>query len=486
VPANVAIAAFFADVADVHRAQRALAALPGIAFGTDDDIAARLAVYTRRSYVELPGPGAWSLAVRFAANATFFRATRDPERLRRVVPTPFATAPCAVLLQLDRVGEGGLERVVADLAAELLAAGHRVGLLALDGGGAPLRGDGLERLLRVSLARRDDAAYEAMLRDGGWQVVDAHTSTFGAAAAARLGVPFVQTVHNSYVWYDRAAIEAMRAADAATAAYACVSAEALGYLDLRLQLDVQKALVLENGIASAAPSLDAAQRLVARRDLGLAADDFVFLQVASLQPAKAHRVAMHALAALRRREPRAKLVCLGSEMNPLFGARVRGDVETLGLRDAVVFAGRRDDAASCHALADAFLLPSYWEGCSLAVWEAVQAGLPMVLSRVGAAAEQLAHGHGELVEPPFASLFALDPTTLPAVTDAVDAAYVERTAAAMQRVMALPRRRDVVLPTVAQRATMAGRKARLFAWLLQGGTVAGCRTMLARAAYPPR
>lgn len=484
LPPHVALAAFFTRSEDVHAAHRALRALPMVVFAADDDVAARVQVYRREVFVEAPGPGAFGLAVRHAANATFFRSTRDAERLRRVVPMPLTTTRPSVLLQVERCGRGGLERVVLDLAAELLAMGQRVGLLALDdsAGAVVLPADcaGLER---VRLPRRDEAAYDEMLASGGWQLVDAHASPFGAECAAARGVPFVQTVHNSYVWYEREAIEQCRAADAHTTAYACVSAQALGYLDVRLQLDVQKALVIENGIAEGAPRpWSAAERAACRAELGLQPDDFVFLQVASVQPAKAHRAAVHALAAVRAQAPQARLVCLGDTMNPLLAARLRTDVEQLGLHDAVVMAGHRDDARPFLALADAFLLPSYWEGCSLAVWEAVQCGLPMVLADVGAAAEQLAHGAGELVAPPFASMFSLDATNLAAVTDGVDGDYVQRLAAAMRRTLATTRRPATALPKVARRRTMAARKAMLFAWLLQGGSVAGVRTAIARAA----
>lgn len=488
LPANVAVAAFFADAESVHRAHRALAGLPLVAFGGDADVAARLLVHRREVFVEAPGPAAYGLAIRFAANATFFRATRDADKLRRAVPTPLQPALPAVLLQVERCARGGLERVVFDLAAELLQAGHRVGLLAIDGSAAAID-PGVEcaRLQRLRLPRRDDAAYAELLHDGGWQVVDAHASTFGAAVAAAQRVPFVQTVHNSYVWYDRDEIARCRAADPHTAAYACVSAQALGYLDLRLQLDVQKALVLENGIAdtpppASDPSAGAAARTAARAAFGFGTDDVVFLQVASVQPAKAHRVALHAMAALLATEPRARLLCVGDAMNPLLATEVRGDIDRLGLQRAVSMIGHRDDIRACYALADAFVLPSYWEGCSLAVWEAIAAGLPLVLADVGAAAEQLRHGRGELVAPPFRSLFDLDATNLAQVTDRVDAAYVARVAAAMARVHLLGVVPPAALPTVARRRTMAARKARLFAWLLQGGSVAGARAMIARAA----
>lgn len=481
-PANVAIAAWFDDLASVHRSAAALRALPCLALGADAEVAARLAVHRREAFAAARGSDAYGLATRFAANATFFRTTRDPQRLARAVPTPLVDPPLAVLMQVDAIGRGGLERVVFDLAAELLAAGHRVGLLTLDGG-APATDlpPGLERLERLALPRPDAATYSDLLRRGGWQVVDAHASVFGAATAAAAGVIFVQTVHNSYVWLDRAAIQALRAADPHTAAYVCVSAQALGYLDLRLGLDVGKALVIENGIAPP-PQADPAARAVLRRDLGCVERDPLLLMVASIQPAKAHRAAVHALVAARQHSPRARLLCVGGAMHPILASTVRGDVERLGLQDAVILAGHRDDMPACYAAADAFVLPSYWEGCSLAVWEAVAAGLPMALAEVGAAAEQLRHGHGVLVAPPFASLYGLDAANLADVVDRVDPAYVARLAAAMVDVAGMPRRAAHGLPKVARRATMAARTSALFGWLRQGGSVAGARAIVARGA----
>jgi glycosyltransferase involved in cell wall biosynthesis len=484
LPPNTALAVCCASSAAVHAARLALSAaqrLPAVVLAADAAVAASAAVYRREVFVEPPGGGAYGLAVRYAANATFFRTTRDAEKLARAVPSPLLAAPMSVLLQVDRCGRGGLERVVLDLAAELLAAGHRVGLLAIDGSSAAAElGSEHAGLVRVPVAVGDENAYRQLLRDGGWQVVDAHASTFGAAVAAASGVPFVQNVHNSYVWYDRFAIERCRAADPHTAAYVCVSAQALGYLDLRLQLDVGKAVVIENGIRPAAVAVDGGARQRLRAEFGFGDDDFVFLQVASIQPAKAPRVTAHALAELRRHEPRARLLAVGDEMHPLLAAQLRADIERLGLQRAMVLAGHRADMAACYAAADAFVLPSYWEGCSLAVWEAIAAGLPLVLADVGAAAEQLRAGHGELVAPPFGSLFDLDAGNLSAVVDNLDADFVQRVAAAMARVRSLPRRSRPVLPAVAQRATMAARKQKLLAWLLQGGQVAAARTMLAR------
>ncbi len=482
LPVEVGVAAFFASAEEAHAEHLELGHPAVAAFAATADVAARLAVYTRAVFLGRPGADAFALAVRHAGNGTFFRSTRDAERLRRAVPQPLpGEAPLRVLLQVDTFARGGLERVVADLALCLHEEGVEVGLCVVDG-----RFDAARAILPAGVEcvgppGAGEQAWAAMLRAGRWQVVSAHESVAGAAAAAAAGVPFVQVVHNSYVWFDAERIAAYRAADAHTAAYACVSAQALAYADLRLGLDVQKMLVVGNGIDATPAAPVPRERLEAlRAELGLAAGDAVFLQVASVQPAKAHRVAVHALAALHRRQPRARLVCLGHEMNPVHAAAVRGDVARLGLGDAVVFAGHRDDAAPFFALADAFVLPSFWEGCSLAVWEAIRAGLPLVLADVGAAREQLRHGHGELVAPPFDSMFDLDAQNLGALVGTVREDHAERLAAAMERALALPRAAAPKLPDAADRRTMARRHALLYGWLRQGGVVAGARALTAR------
>ncbi|MEC7585155.1 MAG: glycosyltransferase family 4 protein, partial [Planctomycetota bacterium] len=475
-------ACWFATPEQAHLAHATLRDQPTAAFADDEQTLARLAVYTRTAFRGSPGPAAFEVARRFASNSSFFRKTRDQEKVARAAPTPLpmpGEEPLRVLLQLDTFGKGGLERVAGDLAACWLEQGCTIGLLALDDSADALPA-GVER---VTLRSRDDDGYARMLADGGWHVVSAHASTFGAAMAAAAGVPFVQVVHNSYVWFDRDQVEAYREADEHTAAYACVSAQALGYSDLRLHLDVHKMLVIENGIAAEGHvPADARQRV--RNELGLADTDYVFLQVASLQPAKAHRVAVHALAALRREKPRARLVCLGSEMNPMHAAAIRGEVKALGLEDAVVFAGHREDAEHCYAMADAFFLPSFWEGCSLAVFEAMRAGLPMVLSDVGAARQQL-HlygGQGELVAPPFESMFALDASNLDATVHAIDPDYAERLAKAMANCIDKTAQPRPGLPRAAGRATMAARHLTLMRWLRQGGSVAAIRQTIARQA----
>ena len=57
---------------------------------------------------------------------------------------------------------------------------------------------------------------------------------------------------------------------------------------------------------------------------------------------------------------------------------------SLGLADAVHFLGQRQDVPDLLNAMDIFVLPSYSEGVSLALLEAMAAGLPVIATAVGA------------------------------------------------------------------------------------------------------
>jgi len=77
--------------------------------------------------------------------------------------------------------------------------------------------------------------------------------------------------------------------------------------------------------------------------------------------------------------------------------RLRAD----GLEDRVRLAGEVDEStlAACYDGADAFVLPTFYEGYGMAVAEALAHGLPVVGSATGAIPELLAQGAGLLVPP---------------------------------------------------------------------------------------
>jgi glycosyltransferase involved in cell wall biosynthesis len=129
-------------------------------------------------------------------------------------------------------------------------------------------------------------------------------------------------------------------------------------------------------------------RSAIRRRLGLS-DEFLFVSLQRYNPEKNGYGLIAAYGEMAMRRPEAHLVLAGTSQD----ARYFGKV--LQLRDSLPCAHRihlRDHTTSPSALlaaADGFVLDSFHEGGPLSSMEALCAGVPVVLSDVGCAREQV-------------------------------------------------------------------------------------------------
>jgi glycosyltransferase involved in cell wall biosynthesis len=133
-----------------------------------------------------------------------------------------------------------------------------------------------------------------------------------------------------------------------------------------------------------------------RAGLGLPVDRAILITVGRLTRQKGYT---HLLAALSQipatRRPLTLLVGEGEERQLL----ERQAIE-LGLAFDVRFLGNRRDVPDLLAAADVFVLSSIWEGLSLALLEAMAAGLPAVVTSVGGNVEVIEDGRSGLIVPP--------------------------------------------------------------------------------------
>ena len=119
------------------------------------------------------------------------------------------------------------------------------------------------------------------------------------------------------------------------------------------------------------------QRSDMRRQLGLRETDFVLLSVAELTKNKNHDRVLQALAKINK--PDIKLISAGrGEQMEALTARVK----ELGLENQVQLLGYRNDVGKLYGMADAFIFPSFREGLSLSLMEAMSSGLPSIVSQI--------------------------------------------------------------------------------------------------------
>jgi glycosyltransferase involved in cell wall biosynthesis/2-polyprenyl-3-methyl-5-hydroxy-6-metoxy-1,4-benzoquinol methylase len=479
--AGSVIAAWFESIESVYENRIEACRLADIAFTVNPAIARRLNLLGIPAFPVGEPAELVSLAIKFANNRCFYEQTRPAGLRSRTLPQVFRPSGVRrhVLVQVDNFDEGGMEKVVLGLLQGLGAHAIDVSLLVLGRQGpsaAEARRLGV-KIVTLPAAHRD-RHYRALLKERQVDLIAAHYSTYGAEIASGGGVPFVQVVHNSYVWLSDELIEAFRDADRFTSAYICVSPEVAYYSDCALGLSVEKMVTIPNGIdvqsLSASPTMSSSQL---RKELNIDPGDLVYLSVGSIHGAKAQIPLVTAMKTVARANDRAKLLLVGSVVDPDCGARLKAQIDRLGLESVVIMVGPKSDIARYYSMADIFVLPSYWEGWSLALTEAVCAGLPVVATDVGGARELVTATGGHLVKPPFDSITELDGTAIGPVVHGEHPRYIADLAQAMIDAARNPSRRTVsarLIRWLDQRRAI-DLHARVYHWLMQGGHPAAAR-----------
>lgn len=120
-----------------------------------------------------------------------------------------------------------------------------------------------------------------------------------------------------------------------------------------------------------------AERQGVRESLGIGEEEFFLLSVGELTPNKNHESVIRAMKLLEDAPIRYCIAGRGERMEEL-----KALVRELGLEGKVQLLGYRNDVPKLYAGADAFVFPSFREGLSVALMEAMSAGLPCIVTPI--------------------------------------------------------------------------------------------------------
>lgn len=314
-----------------------------------------------------------------------------------------------VMYLLNGLGTGGAERSLTDLLPELRARGIEIVIVCLFrrelGVQSEVVGSTEVHFIDAATWRGRIWSVRGYLRKLGPDLL--HTTLFesdviGRVAAIGTGIPVLSSlVNTSYVSARRevdrqlrkSRMEAARWIDGWTARHLVKQFHAIttavkeaAVAHLRLSPDRIKVIGRGRDL-SRLGEVTPLRRHQVRVSLGLDESDQVLLAIGRHEFQKGHVFLLEALAQLRARRPRLRLLIAGREGNAT--SQIRAAIESLALEGCVSLLGHRSDIGDLLSAADIFCFPSIYEGFGGAAIEAMAVGTPIVASDLPALREVL-------------------------------------------------------------------------------------------------
>jgi UDP-glucose:(heptosyl)LPS alpha-1,3-glucosyltransferase len=323
---------------------------------------------------------------------------------------------------------GGAETYIIDLCRHLVACGHEVDLYAESWRRGVLPAQvrcvqvpvtGRTRVGRVwSFARSAESAlskahydctigfintwhHDVIIPQGGIQRASLR------ANARRFPMLWQRALYRLAKWTNPKTwlvhiIERKQYSPARSARVVAVSAMVHTHIEQTYHVPERRISTIPNAIEAdrLGVSQPGAVRCGFRNGLGLEPHDLVGLFVGHNYALKGLKPLLHALGERKRRDPSARrihlLVCGGGRVAPY-----RRLAHRLGLSDAVHMMGYQRDIRPCFWSSDFFVLPTYYDPCSLVVFEALACGLPVITTSCNGAGELIRDGQeGFVIQEP--------------------------------------------------------------------------------------
>ena len=360
----------------------------------------------------------------------------------------------ALTLQRVDPSKGGAETYVADLCGRLIVAGHdvdlyasrwREGVLPREVRTIKVEPRGWTKLTKIwnfavdseamrRAANRYDCTVgfintwgdDVLIPQGGVHAASRHANAKRFAAGWRRNLYMLSKQLNPKQLLLYRAIERRQYDPRRSTRFVAVSTMVQGHLHRFLNVAPERVRVIPNAID--ADRLKVADPVIVRRafraEHGLKPDDLTALFVGHNFWLKGLKPLLEALKLRSDRSPGIRpihlLVCGGGNLAPF-----RRMVEDLGLASVVKLFGFQADIRPCFHAADFFALPTYYDPCSLVVFEALACGLPVITTGC--------NGAGELITPGREGLVVEHPEMIDRLADALDTMIDDDARARMAR-----------------------------------------------------
>ena len=223
-------------------------------------------------------------------------------------------------------------------------------------------------------------------------------TTFGRMVGAWRGIPTIVHEHANLTrtpWFQRVADRLLEPSTDIALAVSKSTADFVIHARLIPESKV-KVVYLGVPLEEFSRPRTADEILAARRELGIADQEFAIGTVTRLHESKGNSYLVDAAARVVMERPAARFVLVGE--GPLLGD-LEAQASALGLGDRFVFAGFRRDVAATLSAFDLSVFPSLWEGTPITAFEALAMGKPIVATDADGLLDILTDGHDAAIVP---------------------------------------------------------------------------------------
>lgn len=152
------------------------------------------------------------------------------------------------------------------------------------------------------------------------------------------------------------------------------------YMKKSFLMGREKCVTIYNGISQKVT--ERIERESARRSLGISEKGILVGSIGNINKAKGYDVLLRAASIVRKRYPNCFFLVAGETKGDYFN-ELLSERKRLGLEEVVHFIGFQEEVSTFLQIIDIFALPSNTEGFSLATIEAMNAGVPVVVTKSG-------------------------------------------------------------------------------------------------------
>ena len=313
-----------------------------------------------------------------------------------VVPQNLKNGYIGILV--DTLDKGGLEQVVAHLTKKMVEYNIDVRVLCTISGGQmaqKLKEDGYEVVIFDGNTRK----FDEYVKQEKPLLINTHYAHNMLDIVKKNNIPMVEVIHNMYVFQDERFMKEEKQRSIMCKEMIAVSSIVKDVYEKRvLHESSDKIVVIGN--AADPEKICGKNRNYTRKVLGIPKESVVFINVSSVDSRKNQMGLIKAFEQFNMTvNADSYLILVGNVLSDFYDKVLNDFIETTSCKTHIIKLSHHRCIGDLYKAADIFIMPSFFEGWSIAATEALYSGLPLIHSLCGSGKELVNGGENGILIP---------------------------------------------------------------------------------------